>query len=138
MSEPMIPELSWLSATAALFFVYILGEIATANRQFKLGDLLGPRDNLGAYGAPLGRAKRATANMIEVMCIFVPLVLIAVISERTNQWTELGCMIFFFARLVFAPLYWFGVPVLRTLAYFIGLAGVTLIFLQVLPFSGVQ
>lgn len=132
----MTPELSWLSATALLFFLYILGEIVTANRQFKLGDLLGPRDNLGAYGAPLGRAKRATANMIEMMCMFVPLVLVAVLSERTNQWTELGCMIFFFARLVFAPLYWFGVPVVRTLAYFAGVAGLIMIFLQVIPFAG--
>jgi uncharacterized MAPEG superfamily protein len=132
----MTPELSWLSATALLFFLYILGEIVTANRQFKLGDLLGPRDNLGAYGAPLGRAKRATANMIEMMCMFVPLVLVAVLSERTNQWTELGCMLFFFARLLFAPLYWFGVPVLRTLAYFGGVAGLIMIFLQVIPFTG--
>lgn len=132
----MTPELSWLSATALLFFLYIFGEIVTANRQFKLGDLLGPRDNLGAYGAPLGRAKRATANMIEMMCMFVPLVLVAVLSERTNQWTELGCMIFFFSRLVFAPLYWFGVPVVRTLAYFAGVAGLIMIFLQVIPFSG--
>ena len=132
----MTPELSWLSATALLFFLYILGEIVTANRQFKLGDLLGPRDNLGAYGALLGRAKRATANMIEMMCMFVPLVLVAVLSERTNQWTELGCMIFFFSRLIFAPLYWFGVPVVRTLAYFAGVAGLIMIFLQVIPFAG--
>lgn len=132
----MTPELSWLSATALLFFLYILGEIVTANRQFKLGDLLGPRDNLGAYGAPLSRAKRATANMIEMMCMFVPLVLVAVLSERTNQWTELGCMLFFFSRLLFAPLYWFGVPVVRTLAYFGGVAGLIMIFLQVIPFTG--
>ena len=132
----MIPELSWLSAASALFFVYILGEIVTGNRQYKPGDLLGPRDNLAPYRPGLGRAKRATANMIEAMCLFVPLVLVAVLSERTNQWTELGCMIFFFARLAFAPLYWFGVPVVRTLAYFAGAAGLVMIFLQVLPFTG--
>jgi uncharacterized MAPEG superfamily protein len=132
----MIPELSWLSATAALFFVYILGEVVTGNLQYKLKDLLGPRDNLAPYSPGLGRAKRATANMIEAMCLFLPLVLVAVLSERTNQWTELGCMIFFFARLAFAPLYWFGVPVVRTLAYFAGVAGLIMIFLQVLPFTG--
>jgi len=132
----MIPELSWLSATAALFFVYILGEVVTGNLQYKPKDLLGPRDNLAPYSPGLGRAKRATANMIEAMCLFLPLVLVAVLSERTNQWTELGCMIFFFARLAFAPLYWFGVPVVRTLAYFAGVAGLIMIFLQVLPFTG--
>lgn len=132
----MIPELSWLSATAALFFVYIFGEIVTGIRQYKLGALLGARDNLAPYSPGLGRAKRATANMIEAMYLFVPLVLVAVLSDRTNQWTELGCMIFFFARLAFAPLYWFGVPVVRTLAYMAGAAGLVMIFLQVLPFTG--
>lgn len=134
----MTPELSWLSATAALFFLYILGEVVTGNRQFKPKELLGPRDSLAPFSPGLGRAKRATANMIEAMCLFVPLVLVAVISERTNEWTALGCAIFFFARLAFAPLYWFGVPVLRTLAFFAGVVGIAMIFLQVLPFSGVQ
>jgi uncharacterized MAPEG superfamily protein len=132
----MTAELSWLSATAALFFIYIVGEAVAGNRQYKPKDLLGPRDNLAPFSPALGRAKRATANMIEAMCLFVPLVLVALISERTNEWTALGCAVFFFARLAFAPLYWFGVPVLRTLAYFIGVAGLGMIFLQVLPFSG--
>ncbi|OZB15600.1 MAG: hypothetical protein B7X53_11090 [Hyphomonas sp. 34-62-18] len=133
----MSPELSWLSATAILFFVYILGEVVAGNRQYSPKELLGPRDNLPAYGPAMGRAKRATANMVEAMCMFVPLVLVAVISERTNQWTALGCAVFFFARLAFAPLYWFGVPVLRTLTFFAGVAGLIMIFLQILPFSGV-
>jgi uncharacterized MAPEG superfamily protein len=132
----MSTELSWLSATAALFLVYLLGEILAANIHYKLKDLLGPRDALAPASPALGRAKRATANMIEAMCLFVPVVLVAVLSDRTNEWTALGCMIFFFARLAFAPLYWFGVPVVRTLAFFAGVAGVVMIFLQVLPFSG--
>jgi uncharacterized MAPEG superfamily protein len=45
-------------------------------------------------------------------------------------------MLFFFSRLLFAPLYWFGVPVVRTLAYFGGVAGLIMIFLQVIPFTG--
>jgi uncharacterized MAPEG superfamily protein len=133
----MTPELSWLSATAALFFFYILGEVVTGNRQYKPKGLLGPRDGLAPYSPGLARAKRATANMIEAMCLFVPVVVVAIISERTNQWTALGCAVFFFSRLAFAPLYWFGVPVLRTLAFFGGVAGIVMIFLQVIPFSGV-
>jgi uncharacterized MAPEG superfamily protein len=132
----MTPELSWLSATAALFAFYILGEIIAANVHYPLKDLLGPRDSLAPASPALGRAKRATANMIEAMCLFLPVVLAAILSGRTNEWTALGCMIFFFARLAFAPLYWFGVPVLRTLAFFAGIAGVIMIFLQVLPFTG--
>lgn len=133
----MSAELSWLSATVALFLVYILAEAFVGNRQHALKDLLGPRDGLPPPGPPLGRAKRATANMVEAMCLFVPLVLIVEASGRANEWTALGCAIFFFARLAFAPLYWFGVPVLRTLAFFAGAVGLVMMFLQVLPFSGV-
>lgn len=133
----MSVELSWLSATVALFIVYILGEVVTGNRQYPLKDLLGSRDGLAPPGPACGRAKRATANMIEAMCIFTPLVLIVELSGRANEWTALGCAIFFAARLLFAPLYWFGVPVLRSLVFGVGMAGLIMIFLQVLPFSGV-
>lgn len=133
----MSAELSWLSATVGLFVVYILGEAFAGHRQYSNKDLLGPRDQIAPYGPLMGRAKRATANMIEAMCMFVPLVLLVELSGRSNQWTELGAAIFFFARLVFAPLYWFGVPVVRSLAFFVGVVGLVMMFLQVLPFSGV-
>ena len=132
----MTEDLSWLSATVALFLVYLLAEVAFANTQYGLKDLLGPRDDLGTHKPGLSRAKRATANMIEAMCMFVPLVLIAAVTGKSNEMTAYGAMTFFFARLVYAPLYWFGVPVLRTLAWFAGVVGLIMIFLQVLPFSG--
>lgn len=91
----MSVELSWLSATVALFLVYILGEVVTGNRQYPIKDLLGPRDGLPPAGPAFGRAKRATANMIEAMCLFVPLVLIVEATGRDNEWTALGCAIFF-------------------------------------------
>ncbi len=133
----MSVELSWLSATVALFLVHILAEAIIAHGQYSNKELLGPRDGLAPFNPVMGRAKRATANMIEAMCMFVPLVLLVELSGRSNQWTELGVVIFFFARLVFAPLYWFGVPVVRSLAFFVGAAGLIMMFLQVLPFSGV-
>ncbi|MCC5981340.1 MAG: MAPEG family protein [Oceanicaulis sp.] len=129
-------ELSWLSAAAALFFIQIVVEAIIDNRQYTNRELMGPRDNLAPPVAIVGRAKRATANMIEAMCMFVPLVLIVELSGRANEWTALGCAIFVLARLAFAPLYWFGVPVLRSVAFFVGIIGLIMIFLQVLPFSG--
>ncbi|MBY9067799.1 MAPEG family protein [Hyphomonas sp. WL0036] len=134
----MSVELSWLSATVGLFVVYILGEAYAGHRQYSGKELLSARDNLAPYGPLMGRAKRATANMVEAMCMFVPLVLLVEASGRSNQWTELGAAIFFFARLAFAPLYWFGVPAVRSLVFFVGVVGLVMMFLQVLPFSGVS
>ena len=132
----MTEDLSWLSATVALFFVYLLGEVVTGNLQYSGKELLGPRDSLAPQGAALARAKRATSNMVESMMMFVPLVLIAAVTGKSNEMTAYGAMTFFLARLVYAPLYWFGVPVLRSLVWFVGLVGLIMIFLQVLPFSG--
>lgn len=129
-------ELSYLAASCALFFVYIFGEVLTANLQYKPGELLGARDALGEQRPALSRAKRATSNLVEAMIMFAPLVLIAAITDRFNDWTATGAALFFFARAGYAPVYWFGVPILRTLLWAIGLIGTIMVFLQVIPFSG--
>jgi uncharacterized MAPEG superfamily protein len=36
--------------------------------------------------------------------------------------------LFFYGRLAFAPLYWFGVPVLRTVAWAVSIVGIIMIF----------
>ncbi len=129
-------ELSYLSASVALFFVYLLGEVITGNMQYKPKDLLGPRDSLPPQNTAVGRAKRATSNMLESMIMFAPLVLIAHATGRLNETTALGAAIFFWARVAYAPSYWFGLPVVRSLIWFVALAGIIMIFSQVLPFTG--
>ncbi len=129
-------ELSYLSASIALFFVYLLGEVITANRQYKPKELLGARDGLPPHNAAVARAKRATQNYLEALIMFAPLVLIAAVTDRFNGITALGAAIFFWARVAYAPSYWFGLPVVRSLIWFVGLAGTAIIFSQVLPFIG--
>ena len=129
-------ELFYLSACVALFFVYLLGEVVTGNLQYKPNELLGSRDNLAENNPALGRAKRATSNMIEAMIMFAPLILIAALTDRFNDWTATGAAVFFFARAFYAPTYWLGVPILRSLLWGIGLVATIIVFLQVIPFSG--
>ncbi len=129
-------ELSYLSASVALFGIYLLGEVVTGNIQYSPKQLLGARDELPPYNAALGRAKRATQNMLEAMIMFAPLILIAHATDRFNDMTELGAGLFLGARILYAPCYWFGIPVLRTLAWFAGMVGTLIVLFQVLPFTG--
>ncbi|MEO0882705.1 MAG: MAPEG family protein [Pseudomonadota bacterium] len=129
-------ELSYLSASVALLFVMLLAEAVTGNLQYSTKDLLGARDDIADPNAAVARCKRATQNMLESLAMFAPLVIIAVIANRANDMTALGSAIFFWSRVAYAPSYWFGVPVVRTLVWFGGIVGIVLIFLQVLPFSG--
>ena len=74
--------------------------------------------------------------MLEAMIMFAPLILLAEATGRFNEMTALGAAIFFWSRLAYAPAYWFGVPVARSLIWFGGVIGTVMVFLQVLPFSG--
>ena len=134
-------EISYLIASVALFFLMILAQSVGAifSGKASAAELAGARDNLPSSGlTPFhGRAKRAQANMIEGMMMFTPLILAAAYLDAFNAMTALGAALFFWARLVFAPCYWFGVPWLRTLVWFVSIAGIMLIFLQILPFSEV-
>lgn len=129
-------ELSYLVCAVILYIVMVAVQAALANLENKPADMMGARDGITDKGVMLGRARRANANMVEALLMFVPLVLVAYVTGSLNEMTEMGAGLFLAARIVYAPLYWFGVPWLRTLAWFAGAVGIILILLQVLPFSG--
>ncbi|XBQ15660.1 MAG: MAPEG family protein [Oceanicaulis sp.] len=131
----MTLDASLLVLAVLIFIVQVMVQGVFSNLEHKPGELLGPRDNL-TDGALAGRAKRANQNMIEALWMFAPLMLVAIMLDRTNEMTALGGWLFVAGRAAYAPLYWFGVPVLRTLAWVAALAGVVLVLLQVLPFTG--
>lgn len=132
----MAVELKYLIWSVALFFVMILAQaIAGAlSGKASLSELVGPRDNLPKEGlTPFhGRTKRAQANFIEGMCMFAPLVLVAAATDSFSSLTALGAALFFWGRVAFAPTYWLGVPWLRTLAWFVSIAGILIILWELL------
>ncbi len=129
-------EISYLAASIALFGVMILVQALFSNLEHRLGDLAGARDGIVDKNPRTMRAKRANQNMIESLLIFAPLVLIAVQTGRLSETTAMGAALFFTGRIAYAPLYWFGVPWLRTIAWTVSLVGTLMVFSAVLPFSG--
>ena len=129
-------ELKYLVWSVALFFVMILAQSVGAIFLSKTTtkELVGPRDNLPADGlSPFhGRAKRAQYNMIEGMCMFAPLVLVAAVTDSFSSLTALGAALFFWARVAFAPCYWFGLPWIRTAVWFVSIIGILMILWELL------
>jgi uncharacterized MAPEG superfamily protein len=123
----MGPELKYLLFSVVLTFVQVLVAAAAANQAVGLTTLAGNRDDLPALGGFAGRAKRAHLNMLENMVLFAPLVLMAVVAQKTNSLTAMGAMLFFWARLAYAVIYWIGVPWLRTLAWFASVIGLAMV-----------
>ena len=125
----MPTEINYLVASVALFIAMIAVQSLIGISKHGLVPLAGARDALGDDSVMGSRAKRANQNMVEALVIFAPLVLVAQATGNFNETTALGAMLFFFARLVYAPLYWFGVPWLRTIVWGVGLVGTLMILL---------
>jgi uncharacterized MAPEG superfamily protein len=126
----MKPELIWLVWALALTFVQMLVAVTGATLQVGLPMLAGNRDAVPAFGGWVGRAQRAHHNMLESLVLFAALVLIAVVTNKTNSTTLLGAQLFFWARLAYAVVYVAGIPWLRTAVWFVSVIGLILIFVQ--------
>jgi uncharacterized MAPEG superfamily protein len=128
----MKPELMLLIWAVALTVVQMLVAATGSFMQAGLMPLVGNRENFPALTGWAGRADRAHNNMLENLVLFAALVLVAVVSSKTNQTTLLGAQLFFWARLAYAVIYLAGIPWLRTGVWLVSIIGLVLIFLQLL------
>lgn len=126
----MKPELMWLLWAVALAFAQMLIAVSGATLQVGLPKLAGNREGLAPCTGWAGRAQRAHHNMLENLALFAALVLIAVVSGKSNSTTLLGAQIFVWARAAYAVVYLAGIPWLRTLVWLVSVIGMLLIFFQ--------
>lgn len=87
------------------------------------------RDEMPPMSPAAGRARRAAANMVENMAIFLGALaaLAAAQPAVVPEAAILGANLFFWSRLAYWPSYWIGIAVLRTVLWGVGIAGCALI-----------
>ena len=124
----MTPEFIMLALTLILALVQI-GAAAVARTAE-----LGGRWNTGARdeeapppGKLAGRLIRAQANLFETLPIFAAAVIMAHIAGKDGTLTALGAHLYFFGRLIYLPLYAFGVPYIRTLVWLVAAGGLVMV-----------
>ena len=122
----MTPEFILLALTLILALVQIgaAGMARTAELGGKWN--AGPRDGEAPPpGRLAGRLMRAQANLFETLPIFAAAVIMAHVAGKDGgPLTLWGTHLYLAGRLIYLPLYAFGVPYLRTLVWlgsFVGL-----------------
>ena len=121
-------ELKILALGALLLFIHIF--IATRFKTAQSGRKwnVSARDQELPEPSPVsGRLIRAQANFEETFPIAIVALLGVVVAGKTSQWTALGGWIWLGARIVYLPLYWAGIPVIRTIAWTIALIGLAIV-----------
>ncbi len=119
----MKPELVYLVATCVLSLVmwvpYILGRL----NAWGVVEVMGYPQRELPQPVWAVRMQNAHRNLTENLIPFAGLVLVAHISELTNETTALGALIFFWARVGHMVVYTLGIPFARTLTFAAGWAG---------------
>jgi uncharacterized MAPEG superfamily protein len=90
----------------------------------------GNRENLPMPLGPAGRADRAARNMLEGMVLFLAAVLAAQLAGKGAQ-AAMGATVFFWARVVYWPVYIAGIIYLRTAVWFVSIIGLAMILWQI-------
>lgn len=115
----------------ALTFISIMLGAVLRNREWTPAGMqagLSNRDDL-PEATPMGaRAERAAANTKEGFLLFLALALVAHAAGLDEQ-VLFGATLFFWARVVYLPLYIFGITVVRSVVWGVGVAGLVLMLL---------
>lgn len=123
-------ELLYLFGSVALMVVLIGVQAASTIKVNGMSWGLGPRDEPARQDTFSARAKRALDNHVEGLVLFGFAILVVEAGELNSSLSALGGALYFWARLVYAPVYLLGIPVLRTLVWTVGFVG-TLVVLYV-------
>jgi len=124
----MTTELTYLALTLILALVQVFLPAGARTVEFGSKWNAGPRDETPAAKKPLtGRLERAQANLFETLPLFIGAVLIAHVAGQNGFLTLWGAALYFWARVVYVPLYALGVPYVRSLVWTVSFAGLVMI-----------
>ena len=123
----MTIELEMLVYSTVLLLILTMVQSTSGAQAQGLAAMIGPRDDLPPPKVFQARMKRVVDNHREGLTIFAPLVLALAAAHVSSRWSVLGTELFFGSRVVHAIAYITAAPVIRPLAYFVGLIGIAML-----------
>jgi uncharacterized MAPEG superfamily protein len=117
-------ELEMLGWSVCLGLVYVGVAAALATQERGLKWNAGNRDGeLKPLTGVAARAGRASRNFLETFPFFAAAVLAIMLQGSNSARTAMGAELYFWARLVYLPVYLIGIPYVRTLVWAVSIWG---------------
>lgn len=128
MVTGMPPHFAVLVMVIGLALINILWAAQARTAELGLKWNAGPRDgNPPPPGELAGRLKRAQDNLFETLPLFAAAVIMAVVMGKAGPISAMGALAYAAARIVYLPLYVYGVPYLRSVVWVISLVGLIVV-----------
>ena len=130
MEFQVATELKLLGLAVIIGLVQLMWAAAAAQPQRGVAWNIGPRDEPRPLTGVAGRLERAFANYRETFPLFAAAVLAVYLAGRAGSPLSLyGAWIYVVARAAYVPLYAFGVPAVRSVAWGAALAGLIMVLI---------
>ncbi|HEY0302438.1 MAG TPA: MAPEG family protein [Rhizomicrobium sp.] len=126
-------ELTMLALAVVLGLFQLMIAARSGNSQRGLAWNVGARDAPPPpVGKVAGRLERASRNFMETFAFFAVAIVLCALAGRHNWATVWGAQVYLAARIVYLPLYAFGVPGVRTLVWLIATLAIILLLVALL------
>lgn len=102
-----------------------------ANRQLSPRYLASALDQPRQLSGMAARLQRAFQNQIEGLVMYAAAAVAVTLAGASTPVTEGCALAYIVARVVFVPLYWFGVPWIRTVFWAVGFAATIVMLVSV-------
>jgi uncharacterized MAPEG superfamily protein len=123
-------ELQVLVAATALGLVHLSAASFSFKAQVGNRYTVGPRDEVLRPTGVAGRLHRAQGNFMETYPFFATCVLLVHVTGASGAFSRWGALLYLAGRLLFLPLYAWGVPWLRTFSWNAATLGLVLVGIQ--------
>jgi uncharacterized MAPEG superfamily protein len=129
----MTIELEMLALSVVLGFVHITVSAIATTAQYGRAWNVGARDaQMPPLNPVAGRLHRALQNFLETFPFFAAAVLMADAVNRHGPLAVWGTQLYFWARVIYLPLYVAGIPVVRTIVWTASAVGIAMILFALL------
>ena len=126
-------EIQMLCWSVVLGLVQLVIATSLATKDQGLPYNLSPRDLPPPSVTPLtARFQRIFRNFRETFVYFAVAVLVVTALAKNSPGSALGAQIYFWARVVYIPIYAAGIPVVRTLVWAASIVGLVMVLLAAL------
>ncbi len=126
-------EVQMLLWSVVLGIAHLVIATSMSNWDLGLAYNISSRDLPPGPVSPLtARLLRGFENFKETFVFFAVPVLVLAIMGRQNATSALGAQLYFWARLVYVPVYAAGIPVLRTLIWTASFVGLVMVLVAAL------
>ena len=133
MESTALPtELTVLAWSVVLLLVHVVVQTLSLVKDGGLTYAMSNRNGEVAISLLTDRLTRGLRNFAETYGAFVGLALALAVTDKTGGLGTAGALVWFWARVVYVPIFAAGIPVLRTGVWTVSVIGLVMMLIRLL------